>query len=88
MRKALWLFGFILVILCSCTPRPDQKQKAGEVSVWMTTADKTSLFAEATQKLSFVELADTAASIEVDTAQQFQTVDGFGYALTGGSART
>jgi len=35
---------------------------------------------------NFSTVSNTYSTIEVDTAQTFQTVDGFGYALTGGSA--
>ncbi|MEK6780346.1 MAG: glycoside hydrolase family 30 beta sandwich domain-containing protein [Bacteroidota bacterium] len=73
--------------MLACTPSAqDQLASEGEVAVWITTDDKTSLFAEAPTKLRFEAITDTNAVITVDTTQRFQTVDGFGYALTGGSA--
>ncbi len=36
--------------------------------------------------VSFGTVAAEAPVIEIDTTQRFQTIDGFGYALTGGSA--
>ncbi len=36
--------------------------------------------------LSYGTISNTNSSINVDTAALFQTIDGFGYTLTGGSA--
>jgi glucosylceramidase len=57
------------------------------VDVWLTTADRTSLFAEQGQRLKFEKAAATSEpEIRVDDSKRFQTMDGFGFALTGGSA--
>ena len=58
------------------------------VSVWLTTPDKLALFAPQDKMLSFSGTATSGiTTIEVDTTQTFQTIDGFGYTLTGGSAQ-
>lgn len=57
----------------------------GVVSGYLTTGDKASLF-EKQPALSFVEKVNTSTVIQIDTGQRFQSIDGFGYALTGGSA--
>ncbi|MFM9839488.1 MAG: glycoside hydrolase family 30 protein [Cyclobacteriaceae bacterium] len=81
------LFIYFLLLVWSCTSlKQDQKNNAGEISVWITTGDKTSLLANVSTKLAFDSKPDTISIIEVDTTQHFQTVDGFGFALTGGSA--
>jgi len=78
---------FFLLLLLGCEPTKQDQTHKNEVFVWTTTSDKTLLFAEGQSKLSFSDAsADTSAVVEIDTTQQFQTVDGFGYALTGGSA--
>jgi glucosylceramidase len=52
---------------------------------WVTNPDKTALLQEQTP-ISFSAERPTQPSILVDTTQRFQTMDGFGFALTGGSA--
>ena len=72
-------------VLLGCTGNSKDLTDAEDISFWLTTGDKTSLF-EQTRGLSFSDSSNTSSLIEVDTTQQFQTIDGFGYALTGGSA--
>jgi glucosylceramidase len=58
-----------------------------EVALWLTKPDKSVLFQKQNVPLSFSNTASTNLPvIEVDTTQTFQTIDGFGYTLTGGSA--
>jgi glucosylceramidase len=59
------------------------------IAVWLTTADKSVLFQEQPGRLAFTTATNANAnpSIEVDEAQTFQSIDGFGYCLTGGSAQ-
>jgi glucosylceramidase len=56
------------------------------VAVWLTTPDKAALFYNQPTGLSFGAAANSNPTIAVDTTQTFQTMDGFGYTLTGGSA--
>ena len=61
---------------------PDDNTK---IEFWSTTADQSSLLAKTSLALS--PAAETNNPIiEVNPDQHFQTIDGFGYALTGGSA--
>ena len=57
-----------------------------QVAVWLTTPDKTALFFRPKVSLVFGANTNTDPTIAVDTTQTFQTMDGFGYTLTGGSA--
>ena len=59
-----------------------------EVDFWLTKADQTVLLQKQSAVLAFGTPANIYPSIEVDETQTFQTIDGFGYALTGGSAQT
>jgi glucosylceramidase len=72
------LFGALLLP----TTSPAQK-----VATWLTTPDGSSLFAQQPAKLRFTTGTPSAAIIDVDDKQTFQSIDGFGYALTGGSAQ-
>jgi glucosylceramidase len=55
------------------------------VSYWITKSDQTALLQKQSTALSFNSTTGSNI-IEVDSTQTYQTVDGFGYALTGGSA--
>lgn len=57
-----------------------------KVSVWLTNPDKSVLFGEQKNKLSFSNVKNPNQTIEVNDKPSFQTIDGFGYCLTGGSA--
>jgi glucosylceramidase len=59
---------------------------AGTAAFWLTNADKSVLFQAQTPLVAGTGQA-TGAVIEVDDSQTFQTIDGFGYCLTGGSAQ-
>lgn len=88
---------WILVCNINCTQgnnNPDPNPpggdlpKANEADFWLTKADKSVLLAKQTATLSFTNTGDNnTVNIEVDSSQSFQSVDGFGYTLTGGSAQ-
>lgn len=56
----------------------------GSVAAWITTADRQMLF-EAAGSLPAAAPAEGPV-IRIDTSLQYQSIDGFGYCLTGGSA--
>ena len=58
-----------------------------EVDFWLTKSDETIKLQKQNTVLGFGTTANQYPSIEVDEATTFQTVDGFGYTLTGGSAQ-
>ncbi len=62
-------------------------QEKGEVAVWLTNPDKSALFERQKGALRFTRDAAGPSAIEVDDRRKYQTIDGFGYALTGGSAQ-
>ncbi|PSL25374.1 glycoside hydrolase family 30 protein [Chitinophaga ginsengisoli] len=57
-----------------------------DVNMWLTTGDKTVLLKKQPVKLLFKDTTNIYPDIKVDDAQAYQTIDGFGYCLTGGSA--
>ena len=84
------------VILSKCSPasdtvNPTPKQTlpvaVNEVDFWLTKGNQTIILQKQTSILSFGTAYNNYATIEVDDSQIFQTVDGFGYTLTGGSAQ-
>jgi glucosylceramidase len=59
----------------------------GPVRYWITTADRSRLLSEQTPPIPFSGHAGNPDAIVVDASKKFQTIDGFGFALTGGSAQ-
>ena len=96
-----------LFLLCALLIFPSLSSKAAEheeqrdVRLWLTTADRSALFALQTTPLHFSESAeappemaeassemkDTLPILDVNDMEQYQLMDGFGLALTGGSAQ-
>jgi glucosylceramidase len=72
-----------MFVRCSKSTEPARDHPV--VQQWITTSDKSKRF----QKIEDVEFGHDAGHstiIALDTAKHFQVIDGFGYALTGGSA--
>lgn len=83
---------FIVALSCNKTEdnpvkTPNPTPIVNDVDVWYTTADQTILLQKQTTKLPFSTNPNNYVSIDVDSSTVFQTVDGFGYTLTGGSAK-
>ena len=57
-----------------------------EVEFWLTNPDRSALFAKQPGILSFGNNTSANPTITIDESRTFQSVDGFGYTLTGGSA--
>ena len=67
-------------------PSDDVIPQANEVDFWLTKPDQSVLLAKQSTILSFGSNSNNAPNIEVNASQTFQTIDGFGFTLTGGSA--
>lgn len=89
-RIALLLAAATGLLTQSCSPVETSTlddKKSGSIESWVTTGDKTSLFSKSTTTLAFSDSNESSVPvIQIDSTQQFQSIDGFGYALTGGSA--
>jgi glucosylceramidase len=81
------LAGFLSIqSTCKKTkPLDDGIMSGPSISYWITKGDQTVLLQKQTTALSF-NTTNGQNIIDVDSTQTFQTVDGFGYTLTGGSA--
>ena len=60
-------------------------QQNQSVDYWLTTADQTALLKA--QKISWQSSTANLPTINIDEQQHYQSIDGFGYTLTGGSAK-
>ncbi|HEV7333760.1 MAG TPA: glycoside hydrolase family 30 beta sandwich domain-containing protein [Flavisolibacter sp.] len=67
------------------TTTPPDSGDLGEVNAWITTGDRVQLL-QKQPSLPFVNQSNLYPSIDVNPSQTFQTIEGFGYTLTGGSA--
>ncbi len=68
-------------------PAAGQNNPSPRIESWVTHADRSALFQQQNDSLSFSNHDHGwGVPIVVDDGQQFQSVDGFGFALTGGSA--
>ena len=59
----------------------------GGISVWLTNPDRSALFALQPSPLTFSRANQSLPTINITEEQTFQSVVGFGFALTGGSAQ-
>jgi len=80
------ILTYLLAALVSIPGLPAHGQRKGDVSWWLTTPDRISLLAEQAP-LPFARSSPSLPAIDIDGHRKFQTMDGFGLALTGGSAQ-
>jgi glucosylceramidase len=62
-------------------------QQKGAVQTWLTNADQSALFAQQKQEASFGKQTNANPVIEINEKESYQSIDGFGFCLTGGSAQ-
>lgn len=100
LKKVLKITFFIMVILLQikCSSSSDSGSEpvppkpvppvtvTNDVDFWLTKGDQSVKLQKQSVVLGFGTSANGYSNIEINEAQQYQTVDGFGYTLTGGSA--
>lgn len=69
------------------TPGPTPPVLINEVDFWLTKADQSVKLQRQTNILSFNTIINQYPTIDVDELSSFQSIDGFGFTLTGGSAQ-
>jgi glucosylceramidase len=82
LRLVLLSFCPLLFSCLSSNAQPEQ-----EARLWLTTPDRAAVVALQSTSLHFSSKVGGQPVLTVDDAQHFQTMDGFGFALTGGSAQ-
>jgi glucosylceramidase len=83
MKIRLILFSLCVLLLFSSPSNAQER----EARLWLTTPDRINLVALQESSLPFSSETSKLPVLIVDDAQHFQTMDGFGFALTGGSAQ-
>jgi len=66
---------------------PPPTPTVNEMDFWLTKPDETIKLQKQSTVLGFVTTSNQYPTIEIDESNVYQTVDGFGYTLTGGSAQ-
>lgn len=88
MTGSLMLFAF-LSLNFNCKKKgsggSEPETPGAEINWWMTTGSRTALLQKQTA-FAFNNGGTAVLTIEVDSSQTYQTIDGFGYTLTEGSA--
>ncbi len=76
-----------LLLACSTLSAPAQTAAPHNVSLYLTTSDRSALL-QLQAPIPFATSPTTATqTIDVNAAKTYQTMDGFGFALTSGSAQ-
>lgn len=93
MKTKFFLSVFIFAGVVSLSSNCSKNSSGGEpvtpvfaIDYWVTKGDKSVLLQKQAVSLAFNTEANNFTNIDVDSVSKFQTVDGFGYTLTGGSA--
>jgi glucosylceramidase len=84
-----YVLAVLITTLVSCsksTESTTENNGPADIETWITTGDKSKLLEKSASGLNFVDKTESKTIITIDTSKQFQSIDGFGYALTGGSA--
>ena len=80
-------FSFVFVLWIALLVVSCGTERTTKTIQWrLTTPDKASLFAPQPE-LAFHSDSMPVATIAIDTTKRFQSMDGYGYTLTGGSAQ-
>jgi glucosylceramidase len=67
-------------------PPPPPGPVVSDIDYWITKGDQTLLLEKQVAPLAFGTTTNAHATLEVDSSISYQSIDGFGFTLTGGSA--
>lgn len=98
-NRMLTVFFLVLASFCNCsksssgngtstpvTPPVTPPATVTDVESWLTTGDQVNLLSKQSSILTFGTATNSFGTITVDADTKYQSVDGFGYTLTQGSA--
>ena len=68
-------------------PTPVPPVVTNEMDFWLTKGNQSVMLQKQSSILAFSTTPNNYSNIEVDETKTFQSIDGFGYTLTGGSAQ-
>ncbi|TPG39299.1 glycoside hydrolase family 30 protein [Flavobacterium pectinovorum] len=76
----------LIAVQIKCGTSKNSVTTSGKAEAWITTTDET-LKLQKQNDLVFNSETNSNQTILVDASQKFQTIEGFGFSLTGGSAQ-
>ncbi|MET0944144.1 MAG: glycoside hydrolase family 30 beta sandwich domain-containing protein [Flavobacterium sp.] len=76
----------LIAVQVKCGSSKNAAANSGKAQSWITTTDESSKLLKQND-LVFNSDANSNQTILVDASQKFQTIEGFGFSLTGGSAQ-
>jgi glucosylceramidase len=85
MHSRLVLASLFTAFICSSIA--SSAQSVPDAQLWLTTVDRSSLVALQPAPLHFSDSTEALPTVAVNDMQQFQPIEGFGFAVTGGSAQ-
>ena len=77
----------LIAVQIKCGSSKNAVANSGKAESWITTIDESSKL-QKQNDLVFNSETNSNQTISVDASQKFQTIEGFGFSLTGGSAQT
>jgi glucosylceramidase len=81
------LISIVTIVTISLSTGYSQNKKPVYIESWITNADRSAMFQKQGDSIFFSNSNRGGGTpIIIDNTQQYQEIDGFGYALTGGSA--
>lgn len=89
---AIIVLSGMIALSCNCSKKskssgnPPVTTSIGNINWWMTKSDQSVLLEKQSNTIPFSTATNSNSTIEVDSSVTYQSMDGFGYALTGGSA--
>lgn len=95
-ERFIILAGILFLLMTSCKrsssdpdnpPPPPPPPPVNEVDYWLTKPDQSVKLQKQNAILAFTTSINQYPTIEVDEATSYQSIEGFGYTLTGGSAQ-
>ncbi len=85
-NKIILIYFLSLLLVGNVSAQKNKKGNTSSMEAWITTPDRTALLQHQAQASPFGTTDNGSPVITVNTKEQFQSMDGFGFTLTGGSA--
>jgi len=83
--KSIFILLLSLLVFNNSFCQQPGHRESNKVQFWLTDPSDSTLFKQKAA-IEFGKIADRPQTIKIDRSQVYQSIDGFGYALTGGSA--
>lgn len=85
-KLQIFLLLPLIAVQIKCGSSKNTAANSGKAQFWITTTDESSKL-QKQNDLVFNSETNSNQTISVDASQKFQTIEGFGFSLTGGSAQ-